>query len=290
MPGCGTHDDGGLEGSQGSRMQPSRRPSPPLCRSAGSGPAVPVALQEQGQRFRLHGNALGLQFIQGPPACTGIQPCTHFAGPGHGTRSHQDDVFGAAPGTGGWKDSHDRRDPQVVQSHPTAHPPPQDQAPGHVDPQGPHHPALRPSSHRAGPESCSYKIHTRTRPAYGPKPPTVRFAVPRDTHHTAETGMGGIAIAMPPIPSVQPEHFRRCSMVREGGVEPPRPCGHWNLNPARLPIPPPAHWVCRGLLPLGAWRLPTPRTLARGAGWIHIRSSAGRPASEPSVPRPRINA
>lgn len=32
--------------------------------------------------------------------------------------------------------------------------------------------------------------------------------------------------------------------VREGGVEPPRPFGHWNLNPARLPIPPPAHWVC----------------------------------------------
>lgn len=32
--------------------------------------------------------------------------------------------------------------------------------------------------------------------------------------------------------------------MREGGVEPPRPCGHWNLNPARLPIPPPAHWVC----------------------------------------------
>jgi hypothetical protein len=32
--------------------------------------------------------------------------------------------------------------------------------------------------------------------------------------------------------------------VREGGVEPPRPCGHWNLNPARLPIPPPAHRVC----------------------------------------------
>ena len=27
-------------------------------------------------------------------------------------------------------------------------------------------------------------------------------------------------------------------MVREGGLEPPRPLGHWNLNPARLPIPP----------------------------------------------------
>src|SRR5699024_3467023 len=26
--------------------------------------------------------------------------------------------------------------------------------------------------------------------------------------------------------------------VREGGLEPPRPCGHWRLKPARLPIPP----------------------------------------------------
>ena len=40
--------------------------------------------------------------------------------------------------------------------------------------------------------------------------------------------------------------------MREGGVEPPRPFGHWNLNPARLPIPPPAHWVCpRALAPRG---------------------------------------
>ena len=27
-------------------------------------------------------------------------------------------------------------------------------------------------------------------------------------------------------------------MVREGGVEPPCPCGHTDLNRARLPIPP----------------------------------------------------
>ncbi len=27
-------------------------------------------------------------------------------------------------------------------------------------------------------------------------------------------------------------------LVREGGLEPPRPFGHRNLNPARLPIPP----------------------------------------------------
>jgi hypothetical protein len=26
--------------------------------------------------------------------------------------------------------------------------------------------------------------------------------------------------------------------VREGGLEPPRPYGHWHLKPARLPIPP----------------------------------------------------
>ena len=24
--------------------------------------------------------------------------------------------------------------------------------------------------------------------------------------------------------------------VREGGFEPPRPCGHWHLKPARLPF------------------------------------------------------
>lgn len=42
-------------------------------------------------------------------------------------------------------------------------------------------------------------------------------------------------------PGLEPGGLR---LVREGGVEPPRPCGHWNLNPARLPIPPPAHWVC----------------------------------------------
>ncbi len=108
------------------------------------------------------------------------------------------------------------------------------------------------------PRAAQARHTKRTRTADGPQPPTVRFTVPRDRHHTAETGMGGIAIAMPPIPSVQLEHFRRCSRVREGGVEPPRPCGHWNLNPARLPIPPPAHWVCPRALPLrsGAFRHP----------------------------------
>src|SRR6187200_52554 len=33
-------------------------------------------------------------------------------------------------------------------------------------------------------------------------------------------------------------HTRTARLVGEGGVEPPRPFGHRNLNPARLPIPP----------------------------------------------------
>ena len=65
--------------------------------------------------------------------------------------------------------------------------------------------------------------------------------------------------------------------MREGGVEPPRPCGHWNLNPARLPIPPPAHWVCLPAPALSARPLPTPRTLARRTGWIHIASRRAPP-------------
>ena len=31
---------------------------------------------------------------------------------------------------------------------------------------------------------------------------------------------------------------RDITLVREGGLEPPRPYGHRNLYPARLPIPP----------------------------------------------------
>lgn len=53
------------------------------------------------------------------------------------------------------------------------------------------------------------------------------------------------------------------SSVREGGVEPPRPCGHWNLNPARLPIPPPAHL---GVVTSGP-------TLFGATAWRHLKIS-----------------
>ena len=33
-------------------------------------------------------------------------------------------------------------------------------------------------------------------------------------------------------------------LVREAGVEPARPCEHWHLKPASLPIPPLARGVC----------------------------------------------
>ncbi len=32
--------------------------------------------------------------------------------------------------------------------------------------------------------------------------------------------------------------FGADGLVRTGGLEPPRPLGHWDLNPARLPVPP----------------------------------------------------
>ena len=58
-------------------------------------------------------------------------------------------------------------------------------------------------------------------------------------------------------------------IVREGGVEPPRPCGHWNLNPARLPF---RHSrISCALRPCyqRCWGLPTSRRLARWRWWLH---------------------
>lgn len=74
--------------------------------------------------------------------------------------------------------------------------------------------------------------------------------------------------------------WRPVSMVREGGVEPPRPFGHWNLNPARLPIPPPAHWVL-------SW---VPHLLGAAPGDMQKISTLRRVDSHPFVwPSPRAN-
>ena len=38
------------------------------------------------------------------------------------------------------------------------------------------------------------------------------------------------------VPSRLRREIREEPVVREGGIEPPRPCGHWHLKPARLPF------------------------------------------------------
>ncbi len=82
-------------------------------------------------------------------------------------------------------------------------------------------------------------------------------------------------------------------MVREGGVEPPRPCGHWNLNPARLPIPPPAHWVCPpapAIVVLAPSDIEKISTVPRvGSHPFPVRSGAVLPQARPPLcagPRP----
>ena len=57
----------------------------------------------------------------------------------------------------------------------------------------------------------------------------------------------------------------RGSLVREGGVEPPRPHGHTDLNRARLPIPPLAH-VSYGVSPQA-----THKTIRTAYGTVQLR-------------------
>ena len=43
------------------------------------------------------------------------------------------------------------------------------------------------------------------------------------------------------LKKIKTGHPFGCPVVREVGVEPTRPCEHWHLKPASLPIPPLAH-------------------------------------------------
>lgn len=62
-----------------------------------------------------------------------------------------------------------------------------------------------------------------------------------------------------------PVQKNRGSLVREGGVEPPRPHGHTDLNRARLPIPPLAH-VSYGVSPQA-----THKTIRTACGAVQLR-------------------
>src|SRR5690606_25578605 len=78
-----------------------------------------------------------------------------------------------------------------------------------------------------------------------------RAVRPSMAHETAHgPGMG----TAEPLGTVGIPPFRS---VRKGGVEPPRPFGHTDLNRARLPIPP----LARGAHPAG---LPAPLEQGRG--------------------------
>src|SRR5437879_4216588 len=59
----------------------------------------------------------------------------------------------------------------------------------------------------------------------------------------------------------------------EGGLEPPRPCGHRNLNPARLPIPP----LARSEAEVTLADPPTRKDGPDSVPWTRIRPHLGAP-------------
>src|SRR5699024_3489406 len=71
--------------------------------------------------------------------------------------------------------------------------------------------------------------------------------------------------------------------VREGGLGPPRPCGHWHLRPARLPIPPLAPTRLDSRILVGRTRNRRPRnrpnvaTITVASGFRHRLSATPPP-------------
>ena len=85
-------------------------------------------------------------------------------------------------------------------------------------------------SDRAETAEIQYATLYNSVSAYGDQPSAASFAETKNSAATAST------IATELFTSLVPPTFAAAPVVREGGVEPPRPCGHWNLNPARLPF------------------------------------------------------
>ena len=76
----------------------------------------------------------------------------------------------------------------------------------------------------------------------------------------------------------KPDGLSTLSQLPKKGLEPPRPCGHWYLKPARLPIPPPGR--SRRRFRTGASEASCARPLAP---WCDARASAATaPGSTPS--------
>jgi Phage integrase family len=90
-------------------------------------------------------------------------------------------------------------------------------------------------------------------------------------------------------PSPGDEADRAKSAVRKGGLEPPRELPHWNLNPARLPIPPLSLACLREFpeIPPGEVRTYYLTVVAVGKG---IRCSSGSAERTPSGSAPPVRA
>ncbi len=54
--------------------------------------------------------------------------------------------------------------------------------------------------------------------------------------HAVESAIASDASA---VENIRKKNIHESGLVPRKGLEPPRPCGHWYLKPARLPIPPP---------------------------------------------------
>ena len=138
---------------------------------------------------------------------------------------------------------------------------------------------LRNSSH---PDRTPRRVPPPLPAITTPRSPGVRPATPSThTAHSETVALGFTTATVLPLIHTPVD---RCFWVREGGVEPPRPFGHWNLNPARLPIPPPAQWVLPGCFPVeGGDRVPTCRRLTRRHRCSHLDSAAVRQAGSQGV-------
>src|SRR5712692_1917233 len=74
------------------------------------------------------------------------------------------------------------------------------------------------------------------------QPPPVRDSrVYTSTAHEWQVNILWQAVRGPSTRYAEGKAFRRETLVRKEGVEPPRPCGHRILSPARLPVPPLPH-------------------------------------------------
>ena len=115
------------------------------------------------------------------------------------------------------------------------------------------------------------------------RPPPVNSAGRRESNGTS---CGSVAIATG-------SYERPVTTVREGGVEPPRPFGHTDLNRARLPIPPLARVAGLRLSQRRDRPQPSAGPRCRGSTCASAPLRSARRVetfTRPSEPAPRVRA